>query len=448
MSTKRMMTLTLAAVLLGGCGARGAHHGPGGHGGHGGHGGNQATATHGLIALKSPYAPAETMNRLEAEVKKRNLAVVSRIDHAAAAQRIGQTLRPTELLVFGNPQAGTPLMLCAQLTGIDLPMKAPGVGRRGRPDVAGLQRPEVADPPPRRPRLPGRRTSGQGAGRHCSGHGGEVISAGEDHVPGLQSPGRTCPLALPLPARGLRGARRQPTCRRWRCSMSWVACTATSWRWRGCWNSSTPSEAASGWSSTATSTGSMPTRPRSPGCSGPCWRMAPLRGNVETELATDDEGGRRRLRLRLSRLGGRRRGRALQPHPGVACGWRPPCCSAPSCRRCRCGCAPTSERCGWALCMATPLRWPAGASRRSTCAMRGIVPRSHAGWTARRSTPSPAPTPACRCSRRAGAGRAAPALDPQQRRRRHAQLPGRLGGAADPHRGRALGRPCRSVSRC
>jgi uncharacterized protein (DUF302 family) len=124
MSTKRMMTLTLAAVLLGGCGARGAHHGPGGHGGHGGHGGNQATATHGLIALKSPYAPAETMNRLEAEVKKRNLAVVSRIDHAAAAQRIGQTLRPTELLVFGNPQAGTPLMLCAQLTGIDLPMKA------------------------------------------------------------------------------------------------------------------------------------------------------------------------------------------------------------------------------------------------------------------------------------------------------------------------------------
>ena len=64
------------------------------------------------------------MNRLEAEVKKRNLAVVSRIDHAAAAQRIGQTLRPTELLIFGNPQAGTPLMLCAQLIGIDLPMKA------------------------------------------------------------------------------------------------------------------------------------------------------------------------------------------------------------------------------------------------------------------------------------------------------------------------------------
>ena len=115
MGMQRRLTLILAAALLGGCGVMGTQ---------GGHGGNQATATHGLIALKSPYAPAETMNRLEAEVKKRNLAVVARIDHAAAAQRIGQVLRPTELLIFGNPQAGTPLMLCAQLAGIDLPMKA------------------------------------------------------------------------------------------------------------------------------------------------------------------------------------------------------------------------------------------------------------------------------------------------------------------------------------
>ncbi len=107
--------LALGVLLLGGCGAMG---------GHGGHGGHTATATHGLVALKSPRGPAETMNRLEAEVKQRQLAVVARIDHAAAAQRIGQTLRPTELLIFGNPQAGTPLMLCAQLTGIDLPMKA------------------------------------------------------------------------------------------------------------------------------------------------------------------------------------------------------------------------------------------------------------------------------------------------------------------------------------
>jgi uncharacterized protein (DUF302 family) len=121
MTLSRHIALALGALLLGGCGAMGGHHGAGGHGGHGG---NQATATHGLTALKSPHTPAETMTRLEAEVKKRNLAVVARIDHAAAAQRIGQTLRPTELLIFGNPQAGTPLMECVQGAGIDLPMKA------------------------------------------------------------------------------------------------------------------------------------------------------------------------------------------------------------------------------------------------------------------------------------------------------------------------------------
>jgi uncharacterized protein (DUF302 family) len=120
MSTSTRLTLTVGALVLAGCGAMGAHHGAGGPG----YGGNRATATHGLTALQSPHTPVETMNRLEAEVKGRNLAVVARIDHAAAAQRIGQTLRPTELLIFGNPQAGTPLMLCAQLAGIDLPLKA------------------------------------------------------------------------------------------------------------------------------------------------------------------------------------------------------------------------------------------------------------------------------------------------------------------------------------
>ena len=78
----------------------------------------------GVVALKSPYSATETMNRLEAQVKQRGLAVVARIDHAGAAARVGRTLRPTELLIFGNPQAGTPLMECVQTVGIDLPMKA------------------------------------------------------------------------------------------------------------------------------------------------------------------------------------------------------------------------------------------------------------------------------------------------------------------------------------
>jgi uncharacterized protein (DUF302 family) len=78
----------------------------------------------GLVALKSPHSQAETLSRLEAQVRQRNLNVVARIDHAAAAQRIGQTLRPTEVMIFGNPNSGTPLMQCAQTVGIDLPMKA------------------------------------------------------------------------------------------------------------------------------------------------------------------------------------------------------------------------------------------------------------------------------------------------------------------------------------
>ena len=78
----------------------------------------------GVVALKSPHSASETMNRLEAQVKQRGLVVLARVDHAAAAARAGRTLRPTELLIFGNPQAGTPLMECVQTAGIDLPMKA------------------------------------------------------------------------------------------------------------------------------------------------------------------------------------------------------------------------------------------------------------------------------------------------------------------------------------
>ena len=64
------------------------------------------------------------MNRLEKIVSQRGLNVFARIDHAAGAAKVGKFLRPTELLIFGNPQGGTPLMECAQTVGIDLPLKA------------------------------------------------------------------------------------------------------------------------------------------------------------------------------------------------------------------------------------------------------------------------------------------------------------------------------------
>jgi uncharacterized protein (DUF302 family) len=78
----------------------------------------------GLVSVASPHTAAVTMNKLEAIVKERGLNVFARIDHAAGATKVGKTLRPTELLIFGNPQGGTPLMECAQTAGIDLPLKA------------------------------------------------------------------------------------------------------------------------------------------------------------------------------------------------------------------------------------------------------------------------------------------------------------------------------------
>ncbi|TAL85050.1 MAG: DUF302 domain-containing protein [Rhodanobacter sp.] len=83
-----------------------------------------ASATDGLVQIKSPYGPKKTMHRLEHVVKQRGLHVFARIDHAAGAAKIGETLRPTALLIFGNPRGGTPFMQCAQTVGIDLPLKA------------------------------------------------------------------------------------------------------------------------------------------------------------------------------------------------------------------------------------------------------------------------------------------------------------------------------------
>ncbi len=78
----------------------------------------------GLVTLTSPRSAKETMDRLEASVKEKGFGVVARVDHAAGATRVNKTLRPTELLIFGNPAGGTLLMECQQTIGIDLPLKA------------------------------------------------------------------------------------------------------------------------------------------------------------------------------------------------------------------------------------------------------------------------------------------------------------------------------------
>jgi uncharacterized protein (DUF302 family) len=64
------------------------------------------------------------MDRLATEIQTKGMKVFARIDHAAGAAEVGLTLRPTELIIFGNARGGTPLMQLAQTVGIDLPLKA------------------------------------------------------------------------------------------------------------------------------------------------------------------------------------------------------------------------------------------------------------------------------------------------------------------------------------
>jgi hypothetical protein len=67
-------------------------------------------AADGLTTIRSSHGPKDTMDRLEAEVKAKGMTAFARIDHAAGAAAVGLSLRPTELLVFGNAKGGTPLM--------------------------------------------------------------------------------------------------------------------------------------------------------------------------------------------------------------------------------------------------------------------------------------------------------------------------------------------------
>jgi uncharacterized protein (DUF302 family) len=80
-------------------------------------------AKDGLVTLESRYPAADTLERLAAEIGKRGLTIFARIDHAAGAQSVGMSLRPTEVVLFGSPNAGTPLMQADQTIGIDLPLK-------------------------------------------------------------------------------------------------------------------------------------------------------------------------------------------------------------------------------------------------------------------------------------------------------------------------------------
>jgi len=80
----------------------------------------------GLVTIASNHPVKETLDRLEVDLRAKNITVFARIDHAAGAASVAMPLRPTELLIFGSPKAGTPLMQSKQMIGIDLPLKMLG----------------------------------------------------------------------------------------------------------------------------------------------------------------------------------------------------------------------------------------------------------------------------------------------------------------------------------
>jgi uncharacterized protein (DUF302 family) len=77
-----------------------------------------------LVTLASAHTATETVERLKALLVQKGIELFAHIDHAAAARKMGLALRPTQVLIFGNPKAGTPLMQSQQTIGLDLPLRA------------------------------------------------------------------------------------------------------------------------------------------------------------------------------------------------------------------------------------------------------------------------------------------------------------------------------------
>ena len=78
----------------------------------------------GIIDIPSPYSVPETIARLQAILKEKGVTVFALVDHSGEAAKAGLEMRPTQLLIFGSPKAGTPVMVAAPSTAIDLPLKA------------------------------------------------------------------------------------------------------------------------------------------------------------------------------------------------------------------------------------------------------------------------------------------------------------------------------------
>ncbi len=83
-----------------------------------------ADSSDGIVRIKSNNSVTATIDKLETVLKKKGMTIFTRVDHTAGAEKAGLKIRPTELLIFGNPKVGTPLMLCSQTAALDLPQKS------------------------------------------------------------------------------------------------------------------------------------------------------------------------------------------------------------------------------------------------------------------------------------------------------------------------------------
>ena len=81
-------------------------------------------ADNGLVSVKSAHSVKDTADKLENTLASKGMTVFNRINHAEGAKKVGTALPPTELVIFGNPKVGTPLMVCSRSVAIDLPQKA------------------------------------------------------------------------------------------------------------------------------------------------------------------------------------------------------------------------------------------------------------------------------------------------------------------------------------
>jgi uncharacterized protein (DUF302 family) len=78
----------------------------------------------GIISKESKFSVPETLDRVDALLRSKGIKIFVRVDHSGEAEKAGLKLPPTQLLIFGNPKGGTPVMLAAPTAAIDLPLKA------------------------------------------------------------------------------------------------------------------------------------------------------------------------------------------------------------------------------------------------------------------------------------------------------------------------------------